>query len=118
MKITLVGRPITKKNSLRSFRGRVLPSAAYERYERGCLLQIRRPEKPIDYPVTVKVLYYMPIRGKVDLLNLLSASCDILVKAGVLADDHSGIAASHDGSRVLYDKENPRAEITITPLDE
>lgn len=34
-------------------------------------------------------------------------------KYEVLEDDHSGIIYSHDGSRVLYDKENPRTEVTI-----
>ena len=56
----------------------------------------------------------MPTRRRVDLLNLLEASLDILVDAGILEDDNSSIVVSHDGSRVLYDKENPRAEITIT----
>lgn len=58
----------------------------------------------------------MPTRRKVDLCNLIEATMDILVRAGVLNDDNSEIAVSHDGSRVFYDKENPRAEITITEL--
>ena len=51
------------------------------------------------------------------LVNLLEATCDILVTAGVLADDNSKIVAAHDGSRVLYDKESPRVEITIERMD-
>jgi Holliday junction resolvase RusA-like endonuclease len=50
----------------------------------------------------------------VDLVNLVEATCDILVDAGVLVDDNSGIVTSHDGSRVLYDKTDPRVEIEIT----
>lgn len=42
------------------------------------------------------------------------ATCDILVAAGVLEDDNSKIIVSMDGSRVYHDKENPRAEVTIT----
>lgn len=49
----------------------------------------------------------------VDLSNLLESTCDILVLYGVLQDDNSRIVCSHDGSRVLLDRENPRAEITI-----
>ena len=56
----------------------------------------------------------MPTRRRVDLNNLLEAATDLLVSAGVLKDDHCGIVVSHDGSRVLYDKDNPRTEITIT----
>lgn len=70
-------------------------------------------KKHISIPINMKVLYYMPTRHRVDLVNLLEATCDILVKAGVLEDDNSNIVKSHDGSRVLYDKENPRAEIYI-----
>ena len=47
-------------------------------------------------------------------MNLLAAVDDLLVEAGIIADDNSKIVVSHDGSRVLYDKENPRTEITIT----
>lgn len=52
-----------------------------------------------------------------DLVNLLESTCDILVDAGILEDDNSNIVAGHDGSRVLYDKNNPRVEILITKLD-
>ena len=56
----------------------------------------------------------MPTHRRVDQVNLLEATLDILVEYGVLADDNSNIVVSHDGSRVLYDKNNPRTEITIT----
>ena len=62
------------------------------------------------------VLYGVPVtkkNSKVDLCNLLGATCDILVKFGVIADDNCKIVKSHDGSRVLLDKENPRVEIEI-----
>jgi len=62
----------------------------------------------------VQCVYYMKTRRKVDLPNLLNATDDILVKAGVVADDNCTIVATHDGSRVDYDKENPRVDITIT----
>jgi Holliday junction resolvase RusA-like endonuclease len=56
----------------------------------------------------------MPTRRKVDLTNLLEAIDDVMVKAGLLADDNADIVQSHDGSRVLYDKDRPRTEIYIT----
>lgn len=70
--------------------------------------------KSINQPVNLKCVYYMQTRRRVDLLNLLEATCDILVDAGVLEDDNCKIVVSHDGSRVLYDKSNPRVEIEIT----
>ena len=59
----------------------------------------------------------MKTRHAVDLTNLLEAVDDVLVKYGVLEDDNSRIIVSHDGSRVLYDKQRPRTEVTIRFLD-
>ena len=64
-------------------------------------------------PVNVRALFYMPTKRRVDLVNLLQALLDILVKYDVLEDDNCNIVASTDGSRVLYDKENPRTEVII-----
>lgn len=93
----------------------ILQSQQYQRYEREAVAQLKpyRPKEPIKSPVSVACVYYMPTRNRVDLLNLLAASHDILVKAGILYDDNSSIIFSVDGSRVLYDKENPRVEITV-----
>jgi Holliday junction resolvase RusA-like endonuclease len=59
----------------------------------------------------------MPTRRKVDLTNLLEAIDDIMVKAGLLADDNFTIIQSHDGSRVFYDPENPRTVVCITKAE-
>ena len=48
----------------------------------------------------------------------MEAAHDTLVAAKILADDNNTIIASVDGSRVLYDKENPRTEIFIEELEE
>lgn len=60
----------------------------------------------------------MPTRRRCDLTNMLEAVDDIMVKYKLLQDDNCKIIVGHDGSRVLYDKENPRTEITITPIGE
>lgn len=65
----------------------------------------------------VKALFYMKTHRIVDLVGLLQALDDILVHYGVLADDNSRIIVSHDGSRVLYDKDNPRTEVYITEVE-
>lgn len=123
MKLTLYGDPRTKKNSARILRTRsgapfVAPSKAYGDYETDCLRQIKKPRSPISARVNVRCVYYMKTARRVDLANLIEATTDILVKAHVLEDDNSKIVAAHDGSRVEYDKENPRAEITITALED
>lgn len=121
MKIILYGDPRTKKNSARILKSRsggrfVAPSKAYVGYETDCLRQIKRPHSPISARVNVRCVYYMATRRKVDLANLIEATCDILVEAGVLADDNSRIVAAHDGSRVEYSGQNPRTEIWIEEM--
>ena len=120
-KYTIKLPPITKKNSQRILTNKatgrpfIMPSAKYREYEQTAGWYLKpRPAEPIAEPVNVQCVFYMPTRRMVDLTNLLEAACDVLVHCGVLADDNSRIVVSHDGSRVAYDKDNPRTEITIT----
>lgn len=122
MKIIIPIAPRTKKNSQqivwKGGRPIIIPSAAYKMYEREARAFLTPVASPIDYPVNVKCLYYMPTRRRVDLSNLLNSTLDILVHYGVLLDDNRNIVYSVDGSRVLYDKASPRTEIEITPITE
>ena len=112
--------PISKKNSQQIMVNRqtgkpfVMPSKHFKDYEAAALWYIPKAQKPIDFPVNIQCLFYMPTRRKCDLTNLLEAVDDIMVKAGLLADDNYTIIQSHDGSRVFYDKDNPRTEIYIS----
>lgn len=121
MKFTVPLPPITKKNHqriLKNFRtGKpfVAPSEQYKSYEAQALWFIPKGVC-IDYPVNVKCLFYMPTRRLCDLTNLEESIDDIMVRAGLLKDDNYNIIAGHDGSRVLYDKDNPRTEVEITPM--
>ena len=118
MVINLV--PVTKKNSQQIvYRGNhpiIIPSKKYREYEKDAGWFI----KPlgIDYPVNVRCLYYMPTKRLCDLVNLQEATLDVLVKYGALSDDNSRIVVGMDGSRVLYDKENPRTEIFIEEIQQ
>ena len=122
--LTLSGRPITKKNHTRRTKtGAQIQSAAYLRYESDCLWQIPGSVRlHINKPCNVRCLYYMTIdyansKAVIDLVGLLQGTLDILVQAGVLADDNCRIVASHDGSRVMYDKVRPRVEIKIEEVE-
>lgn len=120
IKIIIHGNPKTKKNHSRVVKcgGRtlVIPSKQYKEFESDfvadCLEQ-KAFNLNIDFPVTVRCLYYMQTRRKVDLTNLLSATDDALQAAKIVVDDSADIIVSHDGSRVYYDKNNPRTEIYI-----
>ena len=127
LKYTVKLPPITKKNSQqiltnpKTGRPFIMPSKKYKEYERDAVWFLTpRPPRPIECSLNVKCLFYMPTRRRTDLTNLLEAADDLLVHAGIIADDHYGIITAHDGSRVLYDKDNPRTEIIITkmPADE
>lgn len=117
--------PVTKKNSqqilINRTSGRLFvgQSEQYRAFEKAAGFFLRpRPSKPITEPVTVTCIFYAKTHRRVDKINLEAAVHDILVKYGILADDNRDIIASTDGSRVYYDKERPRVEITITPLGE
>lgn len=118
MKFTIPLVPVSKKNSQRIVlagkRYIPLPSQKYTDYERLAVFFIPRLREPISYPVNVKCLFYMPTKRRCDLTNMLEAIDDVMVKHRLLADDNYSIIVSHDGSRVLYDKENPRTEVDIT----
>lgn len=111
---------MTKKNhqQIVKAKGRymVIPSKQFKEYERACEQYMPKVE-PIDYPIELKCEFYMPTRRACDITNLLQAVCDVLVKYKVIADDNYKVVASVDGSRVFYDKEFPRTQITITPIN-
>lgn len=136
LNITIPLNPITKKNSPRLFdfgrkcytcgrrqHTRIMPSKQYMQYEKSAghyLKNIKAKEglrEPIKEPCEVMAVFYMQTRRRVDLTNLLEAVDDVLVKYGILEDDNCKIIKSHDGSRVDYDKTNPRTEITIRKME-
>jgi len=115
--------PITKKNhsqiAVNPKNGRpfIVPSKQYKEYEKKALWYIPKQE-PFCGPVNVKCVFFMPTRRKCDLTNLLEAINDIMVKSGLLEDDNYSVVQSVDGSRILYDKENPRTEVYIEEVVE
>lgn len=118
IKFVIPLQPISKKNSQQIFTNRttgkpfIMPSQKYKDYEAAAAWFIPKNIR-INEPVNVKCLFFMKNRQKCDLTNMLEAIDDILVKCGLLADDNYTIVQSHDGSRIMHDKENPRTEIYI-----
>lgn len=128
-RLTIPLEPKTKKNSQQIIRigGRpvIVQGKDYKDYEKQAAALLReqipeeeRPFYPIMTPVNVQAVYYRRTRIRVDITNLESALMDVLVKAGILSDDNCFLVVSTDGSRVRYDKDNPRTEIRITDSDE
>ena len=131
IKYTIKGDPRTKKNHMmiagagskcpvckKPSKQWIRQGSFHDEYSTAAKWQlIPRPPKPIECPVNVKCVFYMETRRRVDKSNLEASIHDILVDAGILADDNRDVIATTDGSMVLYDKGNPRVEITITKLE-
>lgn len=120
LSFTIPLAPISKKNSQqilinsKTKRPFIMPSKQYKQYEKECAKYLPKIEKPIDFPVNIKCLYFMSTKRKCDLTNLMESTHDIMVHCGILSDDNYSIVESVDGSQIFYDKENPRTEIIIT----
>ena len=124
MKITILGDPYVKKSNqrvqMRGGRPVKVNTPRYNEWARSCqiqLLQYPKPSSPIFVPINLKCNFFKRTKGAVDLSALYEGIQDELVKAGWLLDDNYKIVASHDGSGVDVDPENPRMEITITVKD-
>lgn len=119
IKFTIPIPPVSKKNhqEIVNVGGRpmLLQSKKYRDYEKKAVLFV--PKLYLTGPVTVKALFYMQTRRRVDLTNLLEALDDVLVCGGLLVDDNCLAIPSHDGSRVFYDKDFPRTEVQIVPYE-
>lgn len=123
LRYKILGQPYVKKSNQRTvmFRGRIrkIDTPRYKEWHNSARLQLlshKKPVQPIDFPINLCCFFYMKTRGRVDLSALYEGIQDVLVEMGILSDDNYKIVASHDGSRVFYDKENPRMEIEITEL--
>lgn len=121
MEIVIQGQPRTKKNSSQiAFRGNkrvILPSKAFQVYEKVALMQLARVQA-VHGPISVLCRYYLQDRAHwPDLVGLLQATSDILQAAKVIDDDK--YIVNYDGSEIAgLDKDNPRAEIIIQPINE
>lgn len=123
--LTILGVPRVKKNNqqvvlARTKTGKRYPkkidTPSYKVWHRDAIPQInlQKPSFEIDYPINLACRFYMDTDGKVDLSALYEGIQDVLVELDVITDDNYTIVASHDGSGVYVDRENPRMEITIT----
>lgn len=125
-KLTILGNPASKKNSQvvawnnKTHRPFISQSDRYKRWAKEVTKQLNlwvdRPELPFNIPVRLTYVFYKDSRRLCDDLNLSAAMDDILVQASVIVDDNRDWVSDHDGTRVFYDKENPRVEITITEV--
>jgi Holliday junction resolvase RusA-like endonuclease len=95
-------------------------SERYLKFERDCAIFLKKYKSNIIYPINLKCTFYVKDKRKRDLVNLLNAIQDVLVKYEILADDNYDIVQSVDGSRIIYEKgrEETIIEIERSELNE
>lgn len=122
IKIPLMCR--SKKNSQqiyinpRTRKPFVSQSKLYKEFEQNCGYFLNKYQTNIDYPINLKCTFYVPDKRKRDIVNLLNAIQDILVKYKVIADDNYNIIKSIDGSRIIYEKGREETIIEISKMEE
>lgn len=127
IEFTIPVNPVTKKNSQQIVRNRegkmfITQNKRYKNYIATTAIVLNAVRgrndirEPINEPVNIRAYFYRSTRKIVDLTNLQECLHDVLVDARILADDSCRIIVSTDGSRVRYDKDNPRTEVVISPL--
>lgn len=124
LKFTIYGDPRTKKNSMQIIklgnRYSLTQNARYKAYEREFInqaMEIGVYNKNLSKTLEITCTYYRQTKRLVDLTNLLACTDDCLVKAKIITDDNYKVIVSHDGSRIKFDKRNPRVEIEIKEID-
>ena len=120
MKFIIEGETPAKKNSRITLpNGRTIPSKNYRTWHESALLQIEAMaisrEATISYPVAISLNFIHGDLRRRDSDNGTSSILDLLVDAGILADDNWQIV------RILnvynqYDKGHARCEIMISQL--
>lgn len=145
VEITVTGHPYVKKSNQRVvYRPSIgrqvkVDTPSYKAWHQSALQQLSKlgynpqfarenkarkaagmPLKPalIDERVNLQCRFFVKSNGRTDLSALYEGIQDVLVEVGILSDDNWHIVASHDGSGVEKDAENPRIEITIKPKDQ
>lgn len=91
MKLTITGRPISKKNS-RTFirRGRMivsLPSKAYKNFQTMALVQLEDCKKTFNTLLQVNYVFHMKGKMDTDADNMMAGINDILQTAGIIEND-------------------------------
>lgn len=128
-KYIMYGDPASKKNSKqiiynpKTKKPMIVSSKKYNRWHKEVKKQMKEDDVPklqLSGIMNARILSYrMNKRGGVgDVNNFTQGSLDILTEWGVIVDDNRDIIYSVDGSRIFFDKENPRTEIELSLTEE
>ncbi|MBO6739021.1 MAG: RusA family crossover junction endodeoxyribonuclease [Phycisphaerales bacterium] len=96
--------------------GRLITSPKGRKYKQLVIDTIREQGVPsIKGPVVVTERFYCKTNARYDIDNYRKPMRDGIVKAGVIEDDY--LIYEDRGIKCPKDKDNPRVEITIEPME-
>lgn len=125
----IYGDPASKKNSKRIIVNKrtgkpmIISSKKYNKWHKGAEAQFKKDgvkKWNFDTPLNAKMIIYRANKrgGVGDLNNFTQGPLDVLTERGIIKDDNRNIVYSTDGSRLFFDKENPRVEIELSLTSE
>ena len=123
MKIVITGRIPSKKNSKqivgRGTKKFLVCSEAHKAWHAEAYSQVvmHKFGRPNLENVSIEIKIFFPDRRKADLTNKAESLMDLLVDCDIIKDDNWKVVSCLmlNGD---YDKDNPRAEISIVDLKE
>ena len=123
-RLIIPGETPSLKNSKRivttnNGRRRIIASERYEAWANAIRVRLGQCSlagHPWSYPVQVDFHFYRTTRRRFDYINLAQGPLDLMVEAGILADDDMMhvVPGCFEWS---VDKDNPRVEIVISEVE-
>lgn len=91
----------------------ITSSSASKVWTQSALWQLKGQKPVAGYPVTVALTFFFKGKHRKDLDNCTSSVMDVLVSAGIIADDDYTHVDNLEVSFGGIEKDNPRVEIII-----
>ncbi len=117
IKITITGDVPSKKNSKQIIyvRGKplLIPSKNHKVWHTQAISQLYGIKPVASQISALQLIFYPSTKRLFDLSNKTESIMDLLVDAGIIADDNYSIVPELNIKFGGQDKNNPRAEITI-----
>lgn len=123
MQITILGQTPAQKNSKQIFYNKstgkpfITSNDTVKSWQKQTAIQLNAMYQRDTFTKPVRVDYYFYVKDnrKRDIDNMIASINDALQAGGILEGDHWQVLEI-GSAKAAIDKENPRAEITITEL--
>lgn len=124
LELVILGQVVAQKNSKQIAYNRatgkpfIMSNTNVKTWQNSASIQLLkyRIKEPLQSRQEISIMFYVKDNRRRDLDNMLTSIQDVLVRGGILEDDSwKMLKIGSIDARV--DKENPRAEITLKPID-